>query len=536
APSISVRSLRPDPLKEYELRLSARRQELAIANGREEVAGNGRVGAFLLACVAAYLVWGGSGWSPVWFWGALAALVVAVVIHRRVVREVKRTTRAVNYYTRGLARLEDKWQGVGATGEDLRPFGHAYAGDLDLFGRGSLYQLLGAPQTRMGEQTLSAWLLGPADAAMIRARQAAVAELRDELDLREALAALDSDVRDKVSPDELKNWATAAPKFTDTWRPLVALPLGIAATIALLAFFFGLVNIVPFLVLLALEGALLYTLRDGLKQLAEEVDRITDELEVLTSVLRLVEDRKFQCAKLKDLEAELHGGGIAPSHQIRRLQGLVFNFESALRNQFMMPLAFVTLYVVHLAYAIERWRTKLSEDVGRWLHAVGEFEALLVLAAYHFERPDYVFPEIVEGETLVEFERLGHPLLAAAKCVRNNVALAPPLRLLLLSGSNMSVKSTLLRAVGVNVVLALAGSVVRAEKARVSVLSIGSSMRISDSLQEGASHFFAEIKRLREIVDLTSGPRPVLFLLDEVLHGTNSHDRRLGAEGVIKTL
>ncbi len=182
---------------------------------------------------------------------------------------------------------------------------------------------------------------------------------------------------------------------------------------------------------------------------------------------------------------------------------------------------------------LEAWRADNGPRVAAWLDAVSEIEALFSLANYAWEHPSDPFPQFTAGEPLFDGIALGHPLLAEDRCVRNSVTLAAPLRLLIVSGSNMSGKSTLLRTVGVNTVLALAGAPVRAERLALSHLSLGASIRTVDSLEEGHSRFMAEILRLKQVLEL---PPPALFLLDELLHGTNSHDRALGSEGLIRAL
>ena len=210
---------------------------------------------------------------------------------------------------------------------------------------------------------------------------------------------------------------------------------------------------------------------------------------------------------------------------------------------FSMPF----LVGTHLAWAIESWRARHGAAVRRWLEAVGEFEALVSLSAYRYEHPDDPFPDVVTGpERTAVFEgiALGHPLLPSARMVRNDVALNDVTRLLVVSGSNMSGKSTLLRTAGTNAVLAFAGAPVRAHSLRLSPLAIGATLRIQDSLQEGRSRFYAEITRIRELADIARGEpgdgardhRPLFFLLDELFHGTNSHDRLVGASGVLRSL
>jgi DNA mismatch repair ATPase MutS len=194
------------------------------------------------------------------------------------------------------------------------------------------------------------------------------------------------------------------------------------------------------------------------------------------------------------------------------------------------------MYSVQVALAAERWRKAHGNAVSRWLSVVGEIEALLSLATYSYEHPDDQVPEFVEGAASFDAQELGHPLLPAAACVRNDVSFGGEARVMLVSGSNMSGKSTLLRAVGINTVLAMAGAPVRARRLQMTVLQVGASIRVNDSLQEGSSRFYAEITRLRQIIDLAEGDPPLLFLLDELLQGTNSKDRRVGGEGIVRAL
>jgi DNA mismatch repair ATPase MutS len=192
------------------------------------------------------------------------------------------------------------------------------------------------------------------------------------------------------------------------------------------------------------------------------------------------------------------------------------------------------LWDLHLAYAIERWRRRSGRSMRPWLIAVGEIEALSSLAGYAYEHSDDVFPELDAGPPSFDGEGLGHPLLSEAVAVRNDVHLTGELRVIVVSGSNMSGKSTLLRTIGVNAVLAQAGAPVRARRLRLTPLAIGASIRIEDSLREGVSRFYAEITRLGRVMRRAGETPPVLFLIDELLHGTNSHDRRIGAEAIVR--
>jgi len=263
---------------------------------------------------------------------------------------------------------------------------------------------------------------------------------------------------------------------------------------------------------------------------------------VLAVVLARIEQETFVANRLTLLQQSLGDTDarrrMAASVSIHRLHWLV-ELHDWQHNAIFAAVAAAVLWGTHLALSIEAWRRAHGRHVREWLRVCGEFEALASLSAYRYEHPADPFPELFNGDRqspLFDGARLGHPLIPATRMVRNDVALGRDIQLLVVSGSNMSGKSTLLRTVGVNAVLAFAGAPVRATRLRLSPLRIGATLRIQDSLQEGRSRFFAEISRIREVADLAAGPTPVLFLLDELLHGTNSHDRAVGAAGVLRAL
>jgi DNA mismatch repair ATPase MutS len=263
----------------------------------------------------------------------------------------------------------------------------------------------------------------------------------------------------------------------------------------------------------------------------------TRDLALLGGVLERLEREPMESERLTRLRAAFDIEGLPPSKRIRQLQKLT-DLLDARQNQLFAPFSALLLWKTQVALAIEAWRLRCGPRLSAWLDAVGEIEALCALAGYAHEHPRDPFPEIVataEGP-LFQGVAIGHPLLADACCERNDLALGGERQALVVSGSNMSGKSTLLRTVGSNALLALAGAPVRAEQLRLSPLSIAASIRVNDSLQEGTSRFYAEILRLRQVVDACSGEVPVLFLLDEILHGTNSHDRRIGADAVVRGL
>jgi MutS-like protein len=523
-----------DPAAEYRRRRDARRAAVAAAERRSTQLSYARVAAFVLAIAA---VWAAATHRAP---GAvvalpLAAFVLLIIVHDRADRARKRALRAVEFWEQGLARIEERWVGQGEAGVRFYDDAHPYARDLDLFGKGSLFELLCTARTRSGEETLARWLLVPAAAAEARARQEAVKELRTRLDLKEQLALAGAEVRAEVDPAGLSRWGAAAPLLVRSAAWLGVGALSVAGVVTLSGWFAQRWTAIPVACVIPVVALVMRAYRDRVAAVHAGVDRPGRDLAVLALVVGLFEREQFQSPRLRELIERLRHGDEPASHQIARLARLV-DWANAQRNQFFAPIGWLLLWPVHFAYAIEGWRARSGADVARWIEVIGELEALAALAGYAYERPDEPFPEIVDEAPRVEAEALGHPLIPRKKCVRNDLALGGALHLYVVSGSNMSGKSTMLRTLGINVVLALAGAPVRAKKMLVSPLQVGATLRIQDSLAEGASRFYAEITRLKQLVDLSRQQPPLLFLIDEILAGTNSHDRRIGAEAVVRGL
>jgi len=464
----------------------------------------------------------------------VGAFGILAYYHERLYRARDRAQRAVTFYERGLDRIENRWQGKGNQETSYADDAHLYAKDLDIFGPASLFELLCTARTRAGEETLARWLREPAPHSEILRRQEAVRELRDYLDLREDLSLLGPEVRSAMHPEFMSKWASA-PSNLRSRVARIAIALLVCAMLVVFAYgYFG--NNQPLLaILLLLEVVVGLVHRRRVRAVVWSIDEPERELRVLGLALRRTEQESFKSERLRQLQSNLAGKGKRPSQEIAYFLKLVEYFNQR-RNQFFIILSGPLLWATQFAFAIEEWRARCGPFIDGWLEAFGEFEALCALAGYAYEHPDDPFPEIVEAVTLLECDELRHPLLLRSACVPNSIRLGGELQLLLVSGSNMSGKSTLLRTVGINVVLAQAGGPVRATRMKLCVLAIGATLRVQDSLQAGVSRFYAEINRLHDTMSLTAGRMPVLFLLDEILHGTNSHDRAIGAEAVVRGL
>ena len=541
------------PETEYATRLEALRLSKSRLDQIHQKLG--RVNLVMALAALVVIVWALKSHSVSILWVLVpgAAFAFSETLHTRVLRSLKKCGRAIAFYERGLARLENRWMGTGETGEHFPDPSHPYARDLDLFGQGSLFELLSTARTRTGEEALARWLLAPAPVEEIRSRHAAIAELRARLDLREDLAVLGEDARSTVPPESLSAWAEAAPVLKPGAARAAAVALAALWLFSLMAWgLWGWWELA--LALSAVNWFFNSRFSARVEQIAPEIEisnnpaadsrapanpsteAVAQDLVVLAVVLQRLERETFSSPKITGLQSALKVEGVFPSRAIARLGRLVEYLESR-RNpvvEFLNPFVFWSLQI---AFAVEAWRIRYGASVRGWLDAVGEMEALCALASYAYEHPADVFPEFTSsGPGLFQAEGFAHPLIPEAQAVRNDLTLGGELHLMIISGPNMAGKSTFIRAVGINAVLAQCGAPVRARRLLLSPLAVAASICVLDSLQGGISRFYAEITRLKLITELTHGPLPVLFLLDELLNGTNSHDRRIGAEGLVRSL
>jgi len=538
-----------NPREEYGRRLEGRRASAAILDKKHHRVGFARVAMAVCAAVSVgVFVMGRFPFSAWWLLTPLPVIFFLGVWLERLEEHSAELSRAVGFYERAIARIEGRWAGTGPSGARFLDEGHVYSCDLDLFGEGSLFDLLSNARTTMGEETLARWLLHPAPPPDVLARQEAVAELAPRVDFHEQLAVFPDDVPKGVKPASLAAWG-AEPLALQSRVVRIALwSLSLLGLVVL-------VGIVAFLV--APEGSMVLTestasalrafflmfviaitliqwrLRKQTEQIIARADAATAKLGLLAKILRLVEVEPFASPRLTTLRAVLETNGRPPSWRIAKLERLM-NIADMRHNWFVRVLGPLLLFDLHVACQLEDWRRISGASVARWLEVVGDVEALSSLANYRYGRPDHVFPEFVAGSPWFEADAIGHPLLERA--VTNDVAITGQLQLLIVSGSNMSGKSTMLRTIGVNAVLAQAGGPVFATRMRLSTLWVAASIRVQDSLREGRSGFYAEILRLKQIMDTARDGPPALFLVDEILHGTNSQDRSVGAAAIVRGL
>jgi len=525
------------PRAEYERRLIEWRQRIAALDRASFQISNGRL---LIAGIGAVLLWAAfirGSVSPWWAVVAWMTFAAVAVVHAKYLERLERARRAARLYDRGLARLSGRWAGSGRDGAAFGE-GHPYARDLDLFGRSSLFELLNTARTEAGEATLADWIARGASVGEVRARQRAVDELRSKLDFREDIAVLAAE--GEVSrTGTLARWAASPPAGFPVGLSLLFAACALAAIVLAILASIKVISWAPLILWLMVEGAIAWRWRRSLQRVMGGIGQPASDLKILAALARRIDRERVASPKLVGIHAELAGCAAA----VASLERLASLLESTMHNVLFLPITRSLFVPEQLAMAIDRWHQAHGGAVAEWLRLVGELEALLSLATYAFEQPDDPFPTFAEA-TRFDAVGLRHPLIYRDVAVPNDVRLAGPAsapdqpgpQVIIVSGSNMSGKSTLLRAVGVNAVLALAGAPVRAAALTLSHLTIGATLRIDDSLEAGHSKFYNEILRIKSIVEAARGPTPTLFLLDEILHGTNSHDRRVGAEAVVRAL
>jgi hypothetical protein len=538
-----------DPRAEY-----SRRLEVHLKNVAAEEANHRRFGNFKLAVIAAAIV---VGWlalhsalfSPRWILLPVFVYLLLAIFHERTLRARKRAESAAAFYQRGIARIEDNWTGSGSSGARFRDPKHVYSEDLDIFGEGCLFELLSTARLPMGEEFLARWLSAGSPVPQVRERQQVVADLREKLDLREQLAMLGEDLRVRLDPGSLCAWAEEQPLLPNVQLGLLAAFLAAAFAVTL-GYYLVTTRIWPVLVVVLVEAAMYRWLKPRAVQVVAGLGANSEGLVLFAQILERLEREEFSSPRLQKFAAELmgertaaaaSGSGVAASEAIRKLAKIGY-WVDARGGLIAKMLELPALYSVQAGAAAESWRRKYGSRLRKWVSITGEVEALISLGAYSYEHPADPFPVFVEAagdgsaQPVFDGEELGHPLIPAAKCVRNSVRLDAETRVLLVSGSNMSGKSTFLRTAGINAVLAMAGAPVRGRALRMSPVTLGSSIRRVDSLQENRSSFFTEILRIRDVFELTEGAAPVMFLFDELMEGTNSNDRRIGADGLFRAL
>jgi len=522
------------PVEVYRARIAERSAEAAVCQRQHVWLGYARLALVVSGIMLAWLSFHSHVISR---WWLLLPCLVFVLIARRhsaVLGRCETAQRAIASFERGIARAEDRWRELPSRGKQVDTSASLFAEDLDLFSAGGMFDLLCTARTSAAEDVLASWLLGSAERDVILLRQAAIAELRGCLALRESLASCEGPDVAKLDIASLAGWASASQALIPGWLRWLA-PVLMLITVAAFAYYLATNAALALVLAVIVDAAITFPLQKRTQAIFTGAERASRSLRLAAAMIGILERESFGAALSGELQQRFRSKTGSASAALAKLSALSQRIEYR-ANYIVKILDAPLMYSVQLAGAVQAWRRMHGEALESWLRALADFEALVSLATYSFEHPQDTFAELVDGEPLFEAEQIGHPLIPAATCVRNDVMLGGDARLLLVSGSNMSGKSTLLRAVGLNTVLAMMGAPVRSAKLRLTPLHVGASIQVHDSLEQGRSRFYAEVLRLRDIVGMSESDGPVLFLLDELFGGTNSSDRLAGAEGIGRAL
>lgn len=433
------------------------------------------------------------------------------------------------------------------TGQSFNLRDHAYVSDFDIFGTHSLFQLINRTTTEFGRVLLAEWLSRPASKNVILERQQAIAELAPKLDWRQDFQAAGMPFQNASGDyNTLLSWVEEPALLLPDQSKymIISILLSIASTLAAAYFFyiFSAVSIIPLLIVLYINSSYLKRIRP----IAEEIiDRTQVNIQILggySSLIAKIEEGKFEAEILKRIRVVFSRDAYSAVDEIKDLKAILEIFQqkgtkrSIGKNDFYNLFNKFWFLDIHLILLTEKWKVKNRSNLRNWALAVSEFEVLSSLAGFYHAHPTFHFPEIEDASYIIDFEMAGHPLISSETRIYNDFNLNGRGAITMITGSNMAGKSTFQRTIGVNLVLALMGAPCCAKSARVSSMKIFTSMRTQDNLEEGVSSFYAELKRIKQLLKLLESGEAVFFLLDEMFKGTNSQDRYKGGASLIKQL
>jgi hypothetical protein len=478
----------------------------------------------------------------------LLAFILLLVRHAKVIDAANLEERWVHVNEDAKKRVTPKgFLELSHDGSRFRSAEHPYSEDLDLFGKGSLFQRLCVAHTEPGQARLASYLLRPSPIDVLKERQTTVAALAAELEFRQRFEVLARGTLaskgkgqaqgEPLSLEPLLTWAEG-PVGIRTRSALVwtarALPF-LTAVVAVAAYL-GVINRWSVTAFLIGHIIVLFRAKEFAGPIIEMLARTDRALNQVGPLLSLLEEHPITASRFESLKRSIDELHLRPSNALKSLSKINGWFE--LRHQGMVyPFVnLLLLWDIHCLVAFEGWQQRYGRHMRGWFDHIGEMEAYSSLAGFLHDEPASCFAEFETEGCVFDAEHLGHPLISPDVRVCNDVSTLKGGEALLVTGSNMSGKSTFLRAMGLGAVLALAGGPVCAKRLKISVLHVATSMRISDSLASGVSHFYAELRKLKAVLDATHDKTQVFFLLDEVLHGTNSFERQLGARFVLAEL
>ncbi len=511
--------------------------ELSILNRKKSSFAWLRLGSIAAIIFAFYLLWQ-AGVIYVF----LASVTLLIIFIRLVYADldnhekIRFTKKIVDLYNKELAALDGAYPFANGTQYLIKE--HPYSADLDIFGEASLFQYLNRTTSEPGSDKLASYLNEKTDLNKIHERQKAVSELAASGEWCKKMQTFGSlHPFTNQSGQKLQLWIEQPARFLNFkpwgWLRYVLPVIAIATTFL---FMNDNIGITPFLLMLLVMAVIAWQINKEVAPIHRQLDDIAKQLGPLFNVLKMVEDKEFRSPLLLSIREKIMQGDSKASEEIKRLKKLLDRLDVRYNWMFSPFLNLLLQWNLQQILDLEKWKSKHRNDLPQWVDSLAEFEALVSLGTFSLNNPEYIFPEVIDEYFFLKGEEIGHPLIPSQKRVNNPVDIPSEGKLMLVTGSNMAGKSTYLRSVGVNCVLAFCGAPVCAKSFKVSLVFVLSSMRIADNLQESTSTFYAELKKLKMVIDRVNNHEKVFILLDEILRGTNSFDRHTGSKALIKQL
>ncbi len=467
----------------------------------------------------------------------LLIFLILVAKHSKIKEKMDYLQNIIQINETALLRLNGKWNSFKELGEEFINLDHPYSTDLNIFGQGSLFQYFTATTTFMGKQSLADKLMGENKFEEILHRQQSVKELANDIEWRQSFQALGLGF-DSKKENTLKLLEWAKNKSNSNLKHISY--IFILPVVTLSSFVLYLLQLLPLLyplLLIVVQTIIVTVSNKYISSGFQGADKTIYDLSRYSSLLKSIEDKQFKVPFLIKLQKKIIGETSKSSHQIAELAKIVDRINLRYYQPLIyFPINILTFWDLYTFKKLENWKSKYGLTLKKWFWAIGEFEALSSLAGLAYDNPDWAFPEVNNGPPIFEAVSLGHPLIYKEERVNNDASLLRPGTTLIITGSNMSGKSTYLRTIGINLVLAYTGAPVCSEKMKSSFLKIYSKMQILDDLEQKTSTFYAELKRIKMIIDASQEENHIIFLLDEIFRGTNSKDRIFGTKMVIRNV
>ena len=527
-----------DPKASYQERLTSLQLQEKKLQQKKSVFGILRFGSIAAIIAIFYFLW------PLGLIYVFSVAAILLAIFVRLVYKDLANRAAIKHIGHLISINQDEWKALEgeyfhfADGNSFLPKVHEYAGDLDIFGHASLYQFVNRTTSDMGAVSLASWLLEPAEPGTIMERQQAIKELKDKMHWRQDIQAFGRETNIRQSTfDKLLQWVNEPALFLQFshWKWLrILLPVIILAVV--IAAIAGWISMNSMYAMLLLYAVIAYQVNKAVAPMHDKLSKIVDEIDALSLSIAVIEKETFTAELNGRLKQRFFSNNEAASVKIRKLKKILDRLDIRYNIVISAPLNLLLLWNLQQALDLEKWKKEHTTDVKSWFDTLGDFEALNSLSVIHFNNPDWCFPVLHDTHFFIKAKELGHPLIPEIKRVNNYIDIENKGKIMLVTGSNMAGKSTYLRSIGVNTVLAMAGAPVCASSFTISPVQLISSMRIADNLEESTSTFYAELKKLKAIIDKVNAGEKVFILLDEILRGTNSLDRHTGSEALIKQL